>query len=345
MPSLDKRSKKKQRVDDSSGDDEPGTQGARNDALLAKVDPEYLNKPIDIKQGEAKTRALVASLGTVKKKLGESIKTLIDIAGEMAETLSEEHRDEDYHEDAKLAALKNDKIMSQLDRDFRAALDREAELEIRMTTASDLRMRIAQGHQMTNVHRWYEDKAKDKLEEYTSKTPRQRYENNVLFERYRTLVWESYTDGRGVPNIKKFLPREEGDDESDDEDFEFGAQTHNFQCPITLSTLEDPYSSSLCPHSFSGDAIKELIKSSGGRSPCPVSGCDKSLTLGTVHADEGLRRRVAAHVRRVKEGRAPGATQGRTFEQMDLDSEDEDEDDDGEEAHRVKKEMIKAARA
>ena len=102
----------------------------------------------------------------------------------------------------------------------------------------------------------------------------------------------------------------------------------------------------VCPHSFSGAAIKEMIATEHGRTGCPVTGCAKVLTLGTIQADEGLRRRVAAHERRVKEGRTQGgATQGRTFVQMDLGSDEEEEEDDEEGERAVRKVKKEKARA
>ncbi|BGP39207.1 hypothetical protein JCM10450v2_003162 [Rhodotorula kratochvilovae] len=342
MPSLDvkKQHRKKQRVADSDeSDDDIGAQGGRNDLILAKVESQYLNQPIDLKQGEAKLRVLAANLTVIKKRVADTVGTLIDAAGEMADSLSEDHRDEEYDEDRMLAALKNDATMSQLDKDFRDALDREAELAIRAATISDMRGRISQGHQVTDIFKVYEQRVQPPLEEFRQKTPRQKYEKHEDYNQYRSHVWESFTDGKGVPNIKKFLPREDGDEESEDEDVEFGAQTHNFMCPITLMTFEDPYTSTVCPHSFSGAAIKEMIKAEHGRTKCPVPGCAQSLELGTVVADAGLKRRTEAHVRRAKEGRTQGATQGRQYAQMNLDSEDEAEEEAAaEEVKRVKKE-------
>ncbi|GAA5945629.1 hypothetical protein JCM3775_005495 [Rhodotorula graminis] len=347
MPSLDKRHRKKQRVADSDGDAsdasapdhrEPDTQARRNDAILAKVDPEYRNTPVDLRQGESKLRLVASQLTTVKKRVAETVGALSDVAGEWAQALAEAHRDDEYDEDSRIAALLADDTISQLDKDVRSAIDRDAELEIRVATLSDLRGRLSQGHQLRDVNKEYEQRVQPKLDEYRSKTPRQRFENLKTYNAFRNLVWETFTDGAGVPNVKKFLPREDGDEDSDDEDVEFGAQTHSFTCPITLATLEDPYTSTVCPHSFSGPAIKEMLSGdASGRVGCPVTGCDKVLSAGTIARDEGLRRRVAAYEQRVREGRTQqgGATQGRTFVQMDLDSEEEEGDEDEAEEERV----------
>lgn len=100
----------------------------------------------------------------------------------------------------------------------------------------------------------------------------------------------------------------------------------------------------VCPHAFSGRAIKELIEQDRGRTPCPVAGCSHHLTLSTIQRDEHLARRVAAHVKRQKEGRTQtGGTQARTYTRMDLSEseEDEDGDEEGAAARKVKKEVKK----
>lgn len=45
-----------------------------------------------------------------------------------------------------------------------------------------------------------------------------------------------------MPNMKKLIPAEEGD-EAEDDDIEIGGQQSDFKCPLTLSLLEDPMTS------------------------------------------------------------------------------------------------------
>lgn len=111
------------------------------------------------------------------------------------------------------------------------------------------------------------------------------------------------------PAPRHFPPplTEDGDDPEDDEIDVGGAQT-DFKCPLTLTLLENPMTSSLCPHSFSGAAIREMLGKARGRMPCPIAGCPQTLTLGDLHADEGLRQRVEQFERRQRGGE--GGTQG-----------------------------------
>ena len=82
------------------------------------------------------------------------------------------------------------------------------------------------------------------------------------------------------------------EDAPQDEDIVIGQETVSLKCPITLTLLEKPVRSINCPHVFSLDAIKELIKLGRGECECPVPGCAAQITLNTVREDRIMARRV-----------------------------------------------------
>lgn len=87
--------------------------------------------------------------------------------------------------------------------------------------------------------------------------------------------------------------------------------------PPSLRTPNPPRSS-LCPHYFSGPAIRDYLKN--GALACPIPGCNKTLSMEVMREDAALKRRVAAHVRREAEGgNGRTATQFQTI----VDSDDE----------------------
>ncbi|GAA6019039.1 hypothetical protein JCM11491_002498 [Sporobolomyces phaffii] len=348
MPSFKRRAAVR---DDSSEEPESSDneeQGRVNDSLLAKVDRDYLNQPIDLKQGDTKLKQLVSQFNQLTKRMRDAVNLLHNVAAEFVESLAEEFRDQDFQEDKYIQYLRDNPSMQLLDQEFRIVLEKMKETSIRTAVISDIRQRIVQGHQITNLYETYQVRADKALEEYQSLSEREKFIKDKDYNDFVTLVWESFTDGASMPNIKKFLPRDasanggggaEGADDSDEE-LEIGAQSTDFRCPLTASILEDPYTSSVCPHSYSGEAIKEYIRTNSGQVACPVAGCSKKLTLATVERDDGLNRRVEGHLKRVKEGRTQSATQaggagggggadgagaagaGRTYVEMD-DSDDE----------------------
>lgn len=167
----------------NGSDDDRDQQGDITDRILAKVDPEYLNTAIDLRQGDAALRKLIGALGSLRKEVKDVENTLSNVASEMAEMLSDELVDEEYNEDATLERLQAhvslarsaegdatlaerrnrlttrlhspphpQSTMKELEKDFLATLDRAKEISIKSGTISDMRQRLTQGHQLVRWH-------------------------------------------------------------------------------------------------------------------------------------------------------------------------------------------------
>lgn len=115
----------------------------------------------------------------------------------------------------------------------------------------------------------------------------------------------------GVPQMvgaarRKMVADDEGPDDDDDEIVVMNEKL-SFKDPISLMTIDDPLSSTVCKHHFQREIILAYIQDSrapvpvGGskRAPCPVTGCNAvrcdghsyrfKLTMNSVH----WRRRTA----------------------------------------------------
>ncbi|GAA6058837.1 hypothetical protein JCM10212_002781 [Sporobolomyces blumeae] len=322
MPSISRRQRA---VSESSAESDNEEQGRKNDRLLSRVDQQYLNRPIDQRQGDSKLKQLVGNFSVVSANLKNAAGSLRDVAAEMATSLAETYNGQDLDEHQLIHELVTNPQMKTLDEEFRTVLVSLHEAKVRTETISNIRQKIVQGHQITNVYERYTTNADAELKKYSDKTAREKFQDNKEYVDYIRLVWESFTNGQNFPNIKNFLPREKADAvEESDEELEIGAQSADFRCPLSMTILEDPYTSKLCPHSFSGQNIREYLAQSRGSAVCPVGGCSKRLTLDSIEPDAGLKRRVEAHKQRAEEGRTQQATQskGRTYIEMD-DSDDE----------------------
>lgn len=119
MPSLERKGNGR-RVADSDDDAGAASDGepiAQSDQLLAKVEPEYLNRPIDLRQGDAYLRKLIGSLHSLKKDVNSAERAVSLVGTEMAELLGEEYDAEAYDEDTVLERLQADvRSYSFLDR-------------------------------------------------------------------------------------------------------------------------------------------------------------------------------------------------------------------------------------
>lgn len=110
MPSLERKGNGR-RVADSDDDAGAASDGepiAQSDQLLAKVEPEYLNRPIDLRQGDAYLRKLIGSLHSLKKDVNSAERAVSLVGTEMAELLGEEYDAEAYDEDTVLERLQAD---------------------------------------------------------------------------------------------------------------------------------------------------------------------------------------------------------------------------------------------
>lgn len=85
-----------------------------------------------------------------------------------------------------------------------------------------------------------------------------------------------------------------------------GAQIQSLKCPITLTLLENPVRNDKCPHVYSFDAIKELVRQGRGHCKCPVSGCSAVVTMKGVREDKVTARKVREERKRIEEREQEG---------------------------------------
>jgi hypothetical protein len=150
-----KKAARVEESDDSDGDD----------LRLPKngdIQPEYLNQPVNQKQGESKLRTLIGELATLSKSLKHSADNLTEVAGDLAESLKQDDNAPfDYDNlpedpvspsvrpparisNSRVSRRRQDEI-KQLDKELRAVLDKVYEVTVRQKALSDTRQRIAQG--------------------------------------------------------------------------------------------------------------------------------------------------------------------------------------------------------
>ena len=76
--------KQKARVEDSDSDGDEGRVPKYDD-----IQPEYLNQPIDSRQGDSKIRTLSGELSLVVKELKSTAETIMLVAADLASSLSQ----------------------------------------------------------------------------------------------------------------------------------------------------------------------------------------------------------------------------------------------------------------
>ena len=106
-----------------------------------------------------------------------------------------------------------------------------------------------------------------------------------------------------MPPLQDFIPAEAGD-EGEDDDFAVGGMMQDFKCPLTMTLLSEPVTSSVCRHSYSKEAIQSYLEQcqrKRERAKCPKAGCDKTISAATLREDRDLEKRVRGHKRRMEQ--------------------------------------------
>ncbi|KAI9435379.1 hypothetical protein F5148DRAFT_1266636 [Russula earlei] len=154
-----------------------------------------------------------------------------------------------------------------------------------------------------NVLDTYQTQTQEKLDEYKKRTSRQKYAKSEAYAAFRQSIYEVQHPNEAMPPVVEFLPQEEGDnsDDDDDDDIQVGGVLQDLNCPITLTPLVDPQTSTVCQHSFSAAAIRQVLGPNRfTKKKCPASGCNQMICLNDLKPNKDLARRVNAQQRRAQ---------------------------------------------
>ncbi|KAF9781616.1 zinc-finger of the MIZ type in Nse subunit-domain-containing protein [Thelephora terrestris] len=239
----------------------------------------FLNRPLSQKQ-QAKLHSLASDAEVPVRAYKQDVMEIVKrLAGNVAEFTT------NYQ----------DKTLKDLDLMMRGLMDVEQYHYLQRDVVSSFHGRLTRGEEIEQVGTQFGEGYKEKKEEYEAKTSRQKYLKNDDYKDFKEAIFQVDHKDEAMPPMTTFIEKEPGD-ASDDDDIEVGGVTQDYKCPITLTPLEDPLTSKICNHSFSGAAIREYL--SRGSKKCPATGCNKKLTLTDLKMDKALERRVKEHARR-----------------------------------------------
>ncbi|KAH0831931.1 zinc-finger of the MIZ type in Nse subunit-domain-containing protein [Lanmaoa asiatica] len=243
----------------------------------------FHDQPLDRKEG-AKLHGIAQDWEMIRKQIHQSSFRLVkDVAISLADLMEPGGAEEALDE--------VDAIMKKL-------LDIDQEMRSHEETLNNLHQALMRGEVVENVLETYETEVKRRVDEFKTKTTRQKYASIDTYVEFRQGIYEVQNSGGAIPPINDLVPREDGDSSGEDDDLEVGGVTQDYKCPITLMVLEDPMTSTVCGHSYSRAAIQEFLKRAQYGKPCPASGCNKRITMDDLKADKALEKRVKIAARR-----------------------------------------------
>ncbi|KAI1088272.1 zinc-finger of the MIZ type in Nse subunit-domain-containing protein [Rostrohypoxylon terebratum] len=201
--------------------------------------------------------------------------------------------------------------------------------------------------------------------EYDAKSMYEKYGHNNDYIGFKRLWHDAVhgDDGKPLPDASKWFGQNGGEeDEDEDEELVIAGEQLDIHCPLSMAVMQDPYTSSVCKHTFEKNSITQfLMNQPGRRARCPQTGCNKVVTIKDFQPDPVrlrlIKRRLAAERnedddddegggegdtidadgdtsmrviqdRVVKKERTEGGRGRRQAEEMDLDEDEEDEEDD-----------------
>ncbi|TCD70538.1 hypothetical protein EIP91_002884 [Steccherinum ochraceum] len=208
-----------------------------------------------------------------------------------------------------------EKAVQSIDEHMRQLLDLEDEFRRHEAVVKDMVQTLARDDQIPNVIDHYEENVKQRGAEYKMKTSRQKYAKKEEYRKFRQAIFEVQHPGEAMPPVSELVPKENGDDSDDDDDVEVGGVKQDYKCPLTLTILVKPLTSTVCNHSFSENAIMDYL---GQKSSveCPASGCKKMLSRAVLHENKALAKaaRDAARRERAREESDEGSDDDEVIE-------------------------------
>ncbi|CAG8442632.1 8948_t:CDS:2 [Scutellospora calospora] len=173
--------------------------------------------------------------------------------------------------------------LNQLDLIARDYVDFENQLNFQRSALNNLKIRSDAGHKFASeLVEYYEAQLDDDLRKYESKSENEKYFQNENYIEFRQKIWDVNHPDETMPPLDK---------EADDE-IVMGRQKESLYCPITTLLLEEPVTSNVCKHTFSKDAIMQLIRRNMNTVPCPMTGCDKHIMEHNLQPNKRIERKV-----------------------------------------------------
>ncbi|KAK3814928.1 MAG: zinc-finger of the MIZ type in Nse subunit-domain-containing protein [Benniella sp.] len=210
---------------------------------------------------------------------------------------------------AEMMAFSEDPVIHGLEDTLATIIDMQRRMEVEQQALSKLASLISMGGRLpgedllSSFEKLMESEAKhqeERRKQDQKARPTPGGADTELIE-MRKKIWQVHHDMKSLPRSDA-TPREDGDDD-DMEIIMTDTGVHNLKCPITTNFLEDPVTSSECNHSFSKEAILQLIQSRGANRSnksnnpnkclCPVHGCNRPISADVLQPNKALARKVA----------------------------------------------------
>ncbi|KAI0453033.1 zinc-finger of the MIZ type in Nse subunit-domain-containing protein [Xylaria acuta] len=227
---------------------------------------------------------------------------------------------------------------AELESAHAAELEQENRENGAKTEDEDLVMGDAQ-HSILGPLRILKNEREKAAADYATRSLEQRYALDNDYIGFKRLWWDAVhsIDGKPLPDASRWFARSNagGVEEDDEEEEELViAEEHlSIYCPLSMVIMEEPYTSSVCKHTFNKPAIVQYLREHPGhRATCPQTGCSKEISITDFYDDQVM-------LRKIQRARAEN-------QKRDVDDEDDDIDGDVDgDSSMLQQRSVKAERA
>ncbi|ODN81718.1 hypothetical protein L202_02112 [Cryptococcus amylolentus CBS 6039] len=244
----------------------------------------FTDKPI-ARAGASVVRGLSDAMRDAIKRLDD----VIDSIKETAYILEE--------------AVPDDPALKNVEASLFKAFDQRAVLKIKANALDELSKSLLEGREHTNIQADFENLSEPRIQEYMGKSQHAKFKKDREYADFKSELW-SRSHETACPPISTFLTKGPNDEDDSDDDIDMGGQTQNYRCPITLTLYQDAVTSVKCNHTYSKEAIINLITNSQKNrsvARCPVTGCSIAISKADLKDNPAIQKRANDFSRRQQE--------------------------------------------
>ncbi|CAO3621848.1 unnamed protein product [Mucor fragilis] len=177
----------------------------------------------------------------------------------------------------------NTEKVDALDETFKEFVTLEHKLNLQKKALDTLKQRINTGEKITDPIGYYDNLAQT----FDAESPDDatRINADPRYQSFRQHIWNINHPDEVMPSL--------GMGNNDDDDIVMGPTKISLKCPITMTWLDQPVTSTKCKHTYSKKAIFSLFPSMAHMITCPIAGCNRTLTRNDFIDDSLMADRVA----------------------------------------------------
>lgn len=170
----------------------------------------------------------------------------------------------------------------QLEGTFKSTLDLLATVKMQEDVVKKLQNELVGGDDGEGLLDRFQQAFQKAKASYDKLDDGKRFASNAEYRSFRESIWDVRNPDVPFGNAPV--------QDNDDDELMVTGEHMNYKCPISLVVMTDPYTSSVCNHSFSKAIFDSLNQT--GSIKCPIAGCMHRIRAADLRLDHALKRKI-----------------------------------------------------